>query len=133
MDTRDGERTAPQQALQPRTPLDRALAEEPPHRLPEPDRSLLYLHFEGLDGANYSAVGRSLERLSRRLWGSPTLVPLGSSDFALTLEGWSAVRCQQLCGVLERAFEGGLRRLGEGVRMQVWVEAVGRPRRVERQ
>ncbi|HEX7037559.1 MAG TPA: hypothetical protein VF210_17450 [Pseudomonadales bacterium] len=132
MDTRDGDRTAPQQVL-PRTFLDPAFADTPLPRLPEADRSLLYLHFEGLDGANYSAVGRSLERLSRRLWGSPTLVPLGASDFALTLEGWSAVRCQQLCGILERAFEGGLQRLGEGVRMQVRVEAVGRPRRVERQ
>lgn len=133
MDTWDGERPAPHPVLQARTRLEPALELEPPHHQSDPDRSMLFLHFEGLDGPNYSAVGRSLERLSRRLWGSPALVPLGAADFALMLDGWSEVRCQQLGEILERAFEGGLRRLGEGVRMRVWVGAVGRPRRMERQ
>jgi hypothetical protein len=118
--------------LQPRLRLD-SPHEEPAQRHTNPDRSVVYLHFEGLDGPDYYAVGRSLERLSRRLWGSPSLVPLGSADFALTLAGWSEVRCRQLCQLLERAFEGGLQRLGEDVRMQVWVGSVGRPLRAERQ
>lgn len=104
-----------------------------PHHTDEPERSLVYLHFEGLDDTHHSALGRSLERLARRLWGSPALVPLGSTEFALLLDGWSAVRCQQLCKLLESAFEQGLRRLGEGVRMQLRVESVRGPKHADRQ
>lgn len=103
----------------------------PPHEA-EPDRSLVYLDFDGLDDDHHAALYQTLESLSRRLWGSASLVPLGSTEFVLQLEGWSTVRCEQLCRLLERAFRQGLERLGDDVRLRVRMAAAGNPQRVRR-
>lgn len=131
MDRWDRERAAALVALEPAPRTSPALEEGRVHRESDRERCLVYLTFEGLDDTHHTVVGRSLERLTRRLWGSPALVPLGAAEFALLLDGWSVVRCQQLCGLLESAFEQGLRRLGEGVSMRVRVATVAGPKRTD--